>query len=70
MVFDFDRVGKHCGKRRKCWLPAFSPFPTMFLKGFVPRVIKSGDSRTLLQSINDTEDVSIWVNRLKFLYLT
>ena len=19
---------KHCGKRRKCWLPAFSPFPT------------------------------------------
>ena len=23
---------KHCGKRRKCWLPAFSPFPTMFSK--------------------------------------
>ena len=21
---------KYCGKRRKCWLPAFSPFPTMF----------------------------------------
>ena len=21
---------KHCGKRRKCWWPAFSPFPTMF----------------------------------------
>ena len=21
------------GKRRKCWLPAFSPFPTMFSKG-------------------------------------
>ena len=21
---------KHGGKRRKCWLPAFSPFPTMF----------------------------------------
>ena len=21
---------KHCGKRRKCWFPAFSPFPTMF----------------------------------------
>ena len=20
------------GKRRKCWLPAFSPFPTMFSK--------------------------------------
>ena len=23
---------KHCGKRRKCWLPAFSLFPTMFSK--------------------------------------
>ena len=22
--------GKYCGKRRKCLLPAFSPFPTMF----------------------------------------
>ena len=21
---------KHCGKKRKCWLPAFSSFPTMF----------------------------------------
>ena len=21
---------KHCRKRRKCWWPAFSPFPTMF----------------------------------------
>ena len=21
---------KHCGKRRKCWIPAFSSFPTMF----------------------------------------
>ena len=34
---------KHCGKRRKCWLPAFSPFPTMFSKGFFFRVIKSRD---------------------------
>ena len=24
---------KHCRKRRKCWLPAFSPFPAMFSKG-------------------------------------
>ena len=24
---------KHCCKRRKCWLPAFSPLPT-FSKGF------------------------------------
>ena len=28
----FWKCTKHCGKRRKCWLPAFSPFPTMFLK--------------------------------------
>ena len=24
------RKKKHCGKRRKCWLPAFSPYPTRF----------------------------------------
>ena len=34
---------KYCGKRRKCWLPAFSPFPTMFSKGLFPRVVKSRD---------------------------
>ena len=27
-------IRKHCQKRRKCWLPAFSPFPTMFSKDF------------------------------------
>ena len=31
------------GKRRKCWLPAFSPFPTMFSKGYFLMVIKSQD---------------------------
>ena len=25
-----EGFGKHYGKRRKCWLPAFSPFPTVF----------------------------------------
>ena len=25
-----ENVRKHCGKRRKCWEPVFSPFPTMF----------------------------------------
>ena len=33
---------KHCGKRRKCWLPAFSPFPTVFSKGFLLKIFKSG----------------------------
>ena len=32
---------KHCGKRRKCWLPAFSPFPLMFSKGYFLRVVKN-----------------------------
>ena len=34
---------KHCWKRRKCWLPAFSPFLTMFSKLFFSRVIISQD---------------------------
>ena len=41
--FVFERVENIVGKRRKCWLPAFSPFPTMFSKGFLPRAIKSLD---------------------------
>ena len=31
------------GKRRKCWFPAFSLFPTMFSKGLFLRVVKSRD---------------------------
>ena len=34
-----ELVRKHFGKRRKCWLPAFSPFPKMFSKAFLYRVI-------------------------------
>ena len=30
----FGKGRKHCGKWRKCWLPAFSTFPAMFLKDF------------------------------------
>ena len=41
--FCFGKGRKHCGKRRKCWLPAFSPFPTMFSKAFFLRVVKSQD---------------------------
>ena len=40
-LFETDR--KHCGKRRKCWLPAFSPFVTVFSKGFLNRAIKNCD---------------------------
>ena len=41
---DFFWKGRNqCGKRRKCWLPAFSPFPTMFSKGLFFKVVKSRD---------------------------
>ena len=30
-----------CGKRRKCWLPAMSPFPTKCSKALFLRVFKS-----------------------------
>ena len=30
MKFVFDGGKKHYGKKRNCWLSAFSPFPTMF----------------------------------------
>ena len=29
-MLEWVENGKHGRKRRKCWLPAFSPFPTMF----------------------------------------
>ena len=32
---NFEKDGKYCGKRRKCWLPAFSLLPTMFTKPFL-----------------------------------
>ena len=32
---------KHCGKRRKCWLPALSSCPTMFPKGFFLQCVES-----------------------------
>ena len=37
----FGKGTKHFGKGRKCWLPAFSPFPTIFLTGSLCRGIKS-----------------------------
>ena len=34
---------KHFGKRKKCWLTAFSSFPTVFSKAFFVGVVKSRD---------------------------
>ena len=39
----FDKSRKQCGKRRKCWLPAFSPCPRVFSTAFFFRVIISWD---------------------------
>ena len=36
-------VERHFGKRRKCWLSAFSPFPTMFSKNYLSRAFKRRD---------------------------
>ena len=38
-----DRVENTVEKRRKCWLSAFSSFPTVFSKAFFCRVVKSQD---------------------------
>ena len=41
----FEKCRKRCGKRRKCCLPAFSPFPTMF--SIAPSVSGSLTVRTV-----------------------
>ena len=39
----FGTGKKHCGKRRKCWLPAFSPFfPLCFQAAPFSRSLKVG----------------------------
>ena len=43
LKFLLERVENIVGKGRNCWLPAFSPFPTVFSKGFLYRVIQSRD---------------------------
>ena len=58
MISEFNRVEIHSlirslvhltnqeklvGKRTKCWLPAFTPFPAIFSKGFFPRLAKARD---------------------------
>ena len=38
----FGKSRKHCGKRRKCWLPAFSLLTKMFSQACYFRVVKLG----------------------------
>ena len=42
LKFVLEKGRKHCGKRRKCWLPAPSPFSTMFSKASFSRSLKVG----------------------------
>ena len=48
---------KHCGKRRKCWLPAFSLFPTMFSKDYILRVftIQDYEIKSKLKAFSDNK---------------
>ena len=39
----YDRVENIVGKGKKYWLPAFSSFPLMFLKGFPLKFVRSRD---------------------------
>ena len=41
MAESYPTARKHCGKRRKCYLRAISPFPTVFSKDFHCRHIKT-----------------------------
>ena len=46
---------KHCGKRRKCWFPAFSPFLTMFFlcllfHGALDRIFNEGGAYTFMDA--------------------
>ena len=43
LKFALGRVENIVGNGKKNLLPAFSPFPTMFSKGYFLRVIKSQD---------------------------
>ena len=43
MISVFEGVESIVGKKRKCWLPAFSPFATMFSTSLYLRDVKTWD---------------------------
>ena len=43
MIFVFDRIENVAGEMPKSWLPAFSPFSSIFSKGFLLGVAKNLD---------------------------
>ena len=70
LKFVLGRIKKHCGKRRKCWLPAFSPFLTLFSKGYFLQVVKILDcvvrnEATVLQlSTNPFKSIDLLLNEM------
>ena len=52
MTSVYDRVENIGENGRKCWLPAFSLFPTMFSKGFFIRQVKSRDCFVTVMKIS------------------
>ena len=62
-----DPVGKafskHYGKRRKCWQPAFSPFPIMF--STLPKQISSFYSHLFCR----LQMLSIWTSLKNCLFV-
>ena len=54
MISIFDKSIKHFPKTRKCWLPEFSPFPTMFSKAFFLGVSGLCSKKLTLHSTMET----------------
>ena len=62
-ICQVNRVGKHDGKRRKCWLPAVSSFPTIFSKVFpLRRPMKTVPNRHCIVSPDSTVTRTITTN--------
>ena len=55
-----EGLWKHCRKMRKCWLPGFSPFPTVF------STLLKANFNIWVSFIFSSANVSIWIG-LKFL---
>ena len=53
------------GKRRKCWLPAFSPFLTVYLKGFFLRVVQNRHCAVKSERCLSKEDGVIRITYLR-----
>ena len=65
---------KHCAKRRKCWLPAFSPFPTMFSNTLFPwGLLKVGivweKVKACSNVLSNTEKIKVRLHRIYCLIL-